>query len=76
MEWQAAKPAGTARAESPLGKTLAKLCLTNVFATSNRRSICFRSDEEIEAVPAEISPVLGFNYIIFFMKLIYLRDIS
>ena len=48
-----ATPAGTARAESPAGKTLVKLYLTNVFATSNRRSICFRSDEEIEAVPAE-----------------------
>ncbi|MEK3993334.1 hypothetical protein MKY29_01115 [Psychrobacillus sp. FSL K6-2365] len=42
-----------ARAESPAGKTLVKLCLANVFATSNRRSICFRSDEEIEAVPTE-----------------------
>ena len=46
-------PAGTARAESPSAKTLVKLSLTNVFATSTRRSICFRSDEEIEAVPAE-----------------------
>jgi len=46
-------PVGTARAESPAGKTLVELCLTNVFATSNRRSICFRSDEEIEAVPTE-----------------------
>ena len=38
--------------EDPAAKTLAKLCLGNVFATSNRRSICFQS-EEAEETPAE-----------------------
>ncbi|MCZ8535433.1 hypothetical protein, partial [Psychrobacillus psychrodurans] len=31
---------------------------TNVFATSNRRSICFRSDEEAEAKPTESEVVV------------------
>ena len=47
---EAATSAGIARAEGPAGKILAKASL---FATSNRRSICFCSDEETEAVPAK-----------------------
>ena len=53
MEWKAATPAELALVEDLTGKTLAELYLASVFATSNRRSICFQSDEEAEATPAE-----------------------
>ncbi|MEK3980967.1 hypothetical protein MKY37_18310 [Psychrobacillus sp. FSL K6-2836] len=58
---------GKALGEDPAAKTLAKLCLGNIFATSNRMSICFPL-EEAEATATESIHLKRKSVILFIFK--------